>query len=178
MKLTILICGSFRQISSIYFITCFVFVAWFYTLVLVLHIQFHIVISTCFFYCNFLLFLVVVTTTLIFRLCPNNILNILVIYNSSWLPNLVSLIFSLFVFSFCFDFASPCKYIYIFFTFLFLFCFVCFIFLFCLFGLFYAIMWFFTYARFNLTSVLSTQVLQAVVNFLICKYSAELIWPK
>ena len=95
MKLTILICGSFRQISSIYFITCFVFVAWFYTLVLVLHILLHTVISTCFFYCNFLLFYVIVTNTLIFRLCPNNILNTLVIYNSSWLPNCVSLIFHL-----------------------------------------------------------------------------------
>ena len=95
LKLTILLCRSFGQISSIYFITCFVFVAWFYTLVLVLHILFHIVISTCFFCCNFLLLLVVVTITHIFRLCPNNILNALIMYNSSWLPNCVSLIFQL-----------------------------------------------------------------------------------
>ena len=136
MKLTILIWGSFRQISFIYFITCFVFVAWFYTLVLVLHIQFHIVISTCFFYCNFLLFLVVVTTTLIFRLCPN----------------LLSYLFPLclfFLFWLC---------IILYFFFLYIFCFVCFIFFFCLFGLCYVIMCFFTYTRFNLTSILSTQV--------------------
>ena len=33
----------------------------------------------------------------------------------------------------------------------------------------------FTYTRFNLTSILSTQVLQAIVNFLTCKYNVELI---
>ena len=30
----------------------------------------------------------------------------------------------------------------------------------------------------NLTSILSTQVLQAIVNLLTCKYSVELIGPK
>ena len=54
----------------------------------------YIVISTCFFYCSFLLFLIVVTITLIFRLCTDNILNTLVMYNSSWLANRACLIFS------------------------------------------------------------------------------------
>ena len=85
---------------------------------------------------------------------------------------LVFFIFSLFFFSFCFDFASSCEYFFYFF------CFVCFILFFCLFGLCYAIMWFFTYARFKLTSILSTQVLQAIVNCLTCNHSVELIGPK
>ena len=46
------------------------------------------------------------------------------------------------------------------------------LFIFCLFYFFllfiaqcYAIMWFFTYTRFNLTSILSTQVMQTIVYF-------------
>ena len=52
------------------------------------------------------------------------------------------------------------------------------VFFFCLFALCHSIMWFFTYTRFNLTSILSTQVLQAIVNFLTCKYNVGLIGPK
>ena len=84
---------------------------------------------------------------------------------------LAFLFFSIFVISFCFDFASS----WTFFFFL-LFCvFFLLYFLFCLFDLCYAIMWFFTYTRFNLTSIPSTQVLQTIVIFLTCKYSVELV---
>ena len=83
---------------------------------------------------------------------------------------LVFLFFSIFVISFCFDFASSWKFFFL--TFL------------CIFlaSFFVLFIWsmlcdnvVFTYTRFNLTSILSTQVLQTIVIFLTCKYSVELV---
>ena len=81
-------------------------------------------------------------------------------------------------------FASSCKYIYIYihiYIYIYIYIlkfFFLFVFFFCLFALCHSIMWFFTCTRFNLTSILSMQVLQAIVNFLTCKYNVELIGPK
>ena len=153
---------------------------WFYTfdisfIYTISHHNFYL-----FFLSQFFIIFIVIAITLIFRLCPNNILNTIVMHNSSKLPNCVSLIFiskifsnllscflffSLFVFSFWFDFASSCKYCI---------CIFClFYFFFYLLALSYVIillcsilLWFFTYkARFNYTSILSMQILQAIVYF-------------